>query len=272
MFFFADYAGQREVRGLDYLNTVPTDQVRAGDFSNFRNQAGNLIPIYNPFTTRANPNGSGFIRDLFPGNVIPGSLIGQTSRNLASIYPRPNLPGQNAGNNLNYQSAPNRVIDDNQYTVRGDWQPTSKDSMFFRFAQQWYDLDAPQGQANCCLPTPSDVAGRFDLGPFVAGIQNTRLRTHGGAFNWSRVWTLLWWASSARDARTNPSTVQSDFGTQAASSLGIQNINVTTTPPSAHHQHRRLHRYQRRSQLSPRAPEAGELLHRLQPLLDEVEP
>lgn len=228
LFFFADYAGQREVRGLDYLNTVPTDKVRAGDFSDFRNSSGGVIPVYNPFTTRANPSGSGFIRDQFPGNIIPASLIGTVARNVASLYPRPNLTGQNAGNANNYQSAPNRVIDDNQYTVRGDWQPTTKDSMFFRFAQQWFDLDAPQGQAACCLPTQPDSASKFDLGPWVAGIQNTRLRTHGGAFNWSRVWTpALVGEFRAGWARTNPSTVQSDFGTQAAASLGIQNVNVT---------------------------------------------
>ena len=120
MFFFADYAGQREVRGLDYPNTVPTDAVRSGDFSNFRNAStGALIQVWNPYTTRVNPaNPSGFIRDPFPNNTIPGSLIGQTSRNVASIYPAPNLPG----NFLNYQSAPVRTIKDNQYTVRTDFQ------------------------------------------------------------------------------------------------------------------------------------------------------
>ena len=38
---------------------------RTGDFS----QSG--ITIYDPLTTRANPNGTGFIRDSFPGNKIP---------------------------------------------------------------------------------------------------------------------------------------------------------------------------------------------------------
>lgn len=228
LFFFGDYAGQREVRGLDYLNTVPTDAVRAGDFSRFVTAAGAVIPIYDPFTTRANPAGSGFVRDQFPGNVIPGSRIGQVSRNLASIYPRPNFAGQNGGNALNYQSAPNRLIDDNQYTVRLDYAASQKDNFFFRYAQQWYDLDAPQGQANCCLPTPAEAAQRFQLGPFVAGIQYTRLRTHGGAFNWSRVWTpTIVGEFRAGWARTNPSTVQSDFGIPAADSLGIRNINLT---------------------------------------------
>jgi hypothetical protein len=228
LFYFADYAGQREVRGLDYLNTVPTEAVRGGDFSNF-NGSGGLIRIFDPLSTRVNPANPGqFLRDPFPGNVIPGGRIGQVARNVASIYPMPNMPGQFGGNFLNFQSVANRVIDDNQYTIRTDWQVSNKDSVFFRFAQQWYDLDAPQGQANCCLPTPAAAAQRFDLGPFVAGIQFTRLRTNGGALNWSRVWSpSIVGEFRSGWARTNPSTVQSDFGTQAASSLGIQNINLT---------------------------------------------
>lgn len=154
LFFWADYAGQREVRGLNFLNTVPSDAVRGGDFSDFRTAAGALIRVFNPYTTRVNPsNPSRFIRDPFPNNVIPASLIGQVSRNVASIYPKPNL----AGNFNNFQSALERVIKDNQYAVRLDWQASQKDSVFFRLAQQWYDLDAPQGQANCCLPTPRAV-------------------------------------------------------------------------------------------------------------------
>ncbi len=95
LFFFTDYAGQREVRGLDYLNTVPTDAVRAGNFSNFRSTTGALIQVWNPFTTRANPASPGnFLRDPFPNNTIPGNLISQVSRNVASIYPTPNLAGR----------------------------------------------------------------------------------------------------------------------------------------------------------------------------------
>ena len=78
------------------------------------------------------------------------------------------------------------------------------------------------------MATPDSAKQRFDLGPFVAGIQNTRLTTHGGAFNWTRIAgpTVV---NELRlgFAKTNPQTRQSDFGTKAAESLGIQGINVT---------------------------------------------
>ena len=50
-FFFADYAGIKETRGVTTVNTVPTAATRTGDFSNYRDLNGNLIPIYDPLTT-----------------------------------------------------------------------------------------------------------------------------------------------------------------------------------------------------------------------------
>ena len=96
-----------------------------------------------------------------------------------------------------------------------------------RFNYGKFKLDAPQGQANCCLPTPPEAAARFDLGPFVAGIQNTRLTTHGAAFNYSKVIkSNLINELRVGYAKTEPSTFQSDFGHYSAQSLGINGINV----------------------------------------------
>src|SRR5687767_515901 len=54
-FFFTDYAGLKEKRGLVFVNTVPTALTRTGNFSDFRDANGNLILIYDPLTTRLNP-------------------------------------------------------------------------------------------------------------------------------------------------------------------------------------------------------------------------
>jgi len=222
-FFFVDYAGVRETKGLTFVNTVPTAKTRAGDFSDYRTPAGALIPIYDPLTTRPNPNGSGVIRDPFPGNVIPANRINQVGLNVASIYPLPNGPG----NFDNYTSTANREVTDHAVTARVDHKAGARDSFFVRYSYDNYKLDAPQGQSACCLATP-DFASRFDLGPYVAGIQNTRLTTHGAAANWTHIFgpTVV---NELRlgFAKTNPETRQSDFGHQSASSLGIQGINVT---------------------------------------------
>ena len=164
------------------------------------------------------------IRDPFPGNVIPADRLDQVGLNVASIYPLPNGPG----NFDNYTSTVNRSVRDNAFTARLDHRASDRDSFFVRFSYEKYKLDAPQGQAACCLPTPADAAARFDLGPFVAGIQNTRLTTQGGAINW----THLFGPTVVNEmrvgyAKTNPETRQSDFGHDAATSLGIQGINIS---------------------------------------------
>ena len=233
-FFFADYAGLKETRGQVFVNTVPTGRTRVGDFSDFRDANGNLIVIFDPLTTRANPNFNSslpvsasnptFLRDPFPGNVIPATRINQVGRDVAGIYPLPNGPG----NFNNYTSTVNREVTDNVLSGRIDHRVSQKDSLFVRFNWGKFKLDAPQGQAACCLPTPAEAAARFDLGPFVAGIQNTRLTTHGSAFNYSRVISsALVNELRVGYAKTVPFTFQSDYGIRAAESLGIQGINVT---------------------------------------------
>ena len=57
----------RERRADSTLTSVPTALERTGDFSQTRTTTGAPIIIYDPFTTRANPSGSGFIRDPFVG-------------------------------------------------------------------------------------------------------------------------------------------------------------------------------------------------------------
>lgn len=233
-FFFFDYAGLRETRGLAFVNTVPTARTRIGDFSDFRDAAGNLITIYDPLTTRLNPAfdpsrpvsvaNPQFLRDPFPGNVIPPNRINPVGLNVASIYPLPNQDG----NFNNYVTTANRVSEDNNISVRVDHRFGDRDSIFVRYNWGRFALDAPQGQAACCLETPAEAAARFDLGPYVAGIQNTRLSTQGAGVNYTRVFSNTV-VNELRGgfARTVPFTFQSDFGRMAAESLGIRGINIT---------------------------------------------
>ena len=225
-FFFGDYAGLREIRGLTFVNTVPTAKTRVGDFSEYTNPSGQLIRIYDPLTTRPDPARPGrFLRDPYPGNIIPANRINPVGLNVASIYPLPNLPG----NFNNYVSTANRAVTEDAFTIRLDHKISDDDSIFARYTYGNFKLDAPQGQANCCLPTPPEAAARFDLGPFVAGIQNTRLKTQGAAVNYTRIFSpALVNEFRTGFARTTPATFQSDFGRMAAESLGIRGINVSS--------------------------------------------
>ncbi|MEK7405934.1 MAG: TonB-dependent receptor [Acidobacteriota bacterium] len=234
-FIFGDYAGLRELKGTTWVNTVPTARSRVGDFSQFTDPRGTLIRVYDPLTTRRNPSydpsrpvtaaNPQFLRDQFAGNIIPPNRIHPVGLNVAGIYPLP----QTAANFDNFTSTGNRVVVDNSFSTRVDHQFGERDTFFARYSFDSYKLDAPQGQAQCCLPTPPEAAQKFELGPWVAGFQNTRLKAQGLALNETHAFRPnLINEFRTGFARTTPFTVQSDFGKRAAESLGIRGINVTS--------------------------------------------
>jgi hypothetical protein len=65
--------------------TLPTARERTGDYSQ------SPVIIYDPRSTRPDPEHPGqFIRDPFPGNVIPANRIDPAARGLANLLPTPN--------------------------------------------------------------------------------------------------------------------------------------------------------------------------------------
>src|SRR5580698_4945377 len=135
LFYFADYYGQRSLKGIVNQNSVPTLAERTGDFSGYTDTKGNLIPIYDPLTTATSVNSAGttvFTRTQFMGcdglhpNVICSSRLNQVGLNVASIYPLPQTPGSFN----NYVSTANQIIDDNGGNARIDYHLSNKDSLF----------------------------------------------------------------------------------------------------------------------------------------------
>ena len=92
--------------------SMPTAAFRNGDFSSWPQ------PIYDPATTRPNPaNPAQFIRDPFPGNIIPPGRIDPTAKKILEYLPLPNRPG-------NYQNfnatVPKRNNERTTFAVKGD--------------------------------------------------------------------------------------------------------------------------------------------------------
>jgi hypothetical protein len=97
-FFFFAYEGDRLRQGTTDTLTVPTALQRVGDFSQTFNVKGQLIPIYDPATTRVVNNE--FVRDQFPANVISPDRIDPVAANVVNYYPLPNQePSNLAGAN-----------------------------------------------------------------------------------------------------------------------------------------------------------------------------
>jgi hypothetical protein len=92
-FFFFSYEGYRFPETIAPSQmTVPSTKMVNGDFTEWVNSTGGLIPIYDPTTTRSDGKG-GFLRDPFPGNVIPGSRISRLSEAISKYLPAPNASG-----------------------------------------------------------------------------------------------------------------------------------------------------------------------------------
>jgi hypothetical protein len=122
-FFFVDYQGTRLRNGHTDVVTVPTPDQRTGDFSNDANR------IFDPMTSRPNPAGAGFIRDPFPGNIIPDARISPVAKKVIALYPLPQIAGARVNNFIGNGV---QQSDTNQFDVRVDQRISQHDSMFAR--------------------------------------------------------------------------------------------------------------------------------------------
>jgi len=141
-FFFGNWEQYNYSTSTNPITNVPTAAQRGGDFSQLLDANGRQIPIYDPATTVANPNGSGFVRTQFPGNVIPPSRLDPVSKNVLPFYPLPNRTPDNAfTNSNNYLGSVGEKRNMQQYTVRGDHRFSDKDSIFGRYTyfRQFFD-------------------------------------------------------------------------------------------------------------------------------------
>ena len=84
-FWFFSYEASREGNGAAHTSSVPTPQMRQGDFSEV------AAPIYDPFSVRME-NGAP-TRERFADNIIPASRQDPVARNLMQLYPEPNTQG-----------------------------------------------------------------------------------------------------------------------------------------------------------------------------------
>ena len=139
-FFFFNYEGIRISHSSAAIGTVPTLLQRQGNFSETYDPNGNLIQIYNPFTTRPDPNNPGqYIRDPFPGNQIPTGMINSASAGLLSLIPAPNRTGLPFTNANNYATSINSSTPMNDYTIRVDHQINDSNRFFARYSQERTD-------------------------------------------------------------------------------------------------------------------------------------
>ncbi len=158
-FWMFGYQIHNRRRPVATIHTVPTEEQRGGDFSALL-ALGSQYQIFDPFSTR--PSGaSRFQRNPLPGNLVPGSRIDRTARNILKYYPAPNAAGTRDFLN-NYARTRQDTQDLYQPLARVDHNVSDKHRMFARYSH-------------------SDFFGHFDQlveGSNVRG--RRRMRPHRG--------------------------------------------------------------------------------------------
>jgi hypothetical protein len=161
-YFFFSYEGYRWPQTLDPSQlTIPTQDMLRGDFSGLRQADGSLVQIYDPSTTRSDGRG-GFIRDPFPGNIIPTNRLSTLSKRIAAYFPAPNLPGL-LRNYVSPGSEPKKRIED-AYLTKFDHNFGVKNRMSFTWNKSGskfnnaYDTDPTNPNNWSTLPYP--LSGR----------------------------------------------------------------------------------------------------------------
>ena len=127
-FFFFNYEGNRERRGVEITRSVPVQAWRDGDFSSI---AG--LTLRDPLSNLP-----------FAGNKVPTSRVGKTATAALSLWPKQNFGSATTISNNLLVAEPDRYSDD-QFTVKGDWEATSKDRITARYSRAAHDQTAIGG-------------------------------------------------------------------------------------------------------------------------------
>ncbi len=168
IFFFMVYDGYRDRRQTpSVLTSIPTLAQRNGDFSALP------VTIYDPRTTRPNPNGTGFVRDPFPNNVIPQDRISSISRYFGSFLPDPTSAGLQ--NNYLGGSLPIGFNNDN-VTGKVDLKLTTKQLASVLFSHGKRSQATPYrggGNPQTALPLPYTETRLVEEIPTSAQVKHT---------------------------------------------------------------------------------------------------
>ncbi|MDQ6666045.1 MAG: carboxypeptidase regulatory-like domain-containing protein, partial [Acidobacteriota bacterium] len=133
-FFFFSYEKSIQRSGSpSSFSSVPPEALRTGDFSQWKDATGKLIPIYDPNTTRV--AGNAIVRDPFPGNIIPPDRINNVAKTLNKYIPPTELPS--LFNNIHQVGNPGS--DQNVYSIKGDYAITANSRLSGLFSKQHFE-------------------------------------------------------------------------------------------------------------------------------------
>jgi hypothetical protein len=203
LFFFGSYEGYRLRKGAAATGTMPTAAEFNGDFSNYRDSSGKVIPIYDPLSTcgvLGNPacaigaNGQPIVtRQQFPGNMIPANRMDPTAAVLKGYFPAPTSAGNQYTNINNFTTSYSTGGDIDEVNYRMDYTLSEKQRLFGRYT--YFNLlnlpDAPFGQICQDRCTETVHTGQTVLGDTISFSPTTILDLHLGFTRYAYLRTPL---------------------------------------------------------------------------------
>src|SRR5216684_5799420 len=178
-FFFIDYQGRRQRKGVAFNGFVPTAAMRTGDFSSDLYGvplASGTQVLYNPYSVvgasgrdpfrcdgAGNPSpvaADGTQATGTPCNRLPPELMNSITQQMINLYPLP-TPGVAAGSGFNFSNVPARKLDEGEFDVRLDHNFSSKDTVFARFSYDQATNFVPGGSPG--FAEPSAFASTQDI-------------------------------------------------------------------------------------------------------------
>lgn len=129
-FFFGEDLFYSSGAETGTLQTIPTTAMRQGDFSNYLNGAGQVIPIFDPNST----NAAG-VRTQFPNNQIPVTRFSKVSQNILAIMPQPDLPTE--ASNWHNRTGANPMFNNFTETARIDHSLSDKEKVYVSYTDEY---------------------------------------------------------------------------------------------------------------------------------------
>jgi Carboxypeptidase regulatory-like domain/TonB dependent receptor len=205
VFFFADYQRVFDHEANTNIVTVPSGAFHTGDLS------ASPTVIYDPNT--GNPDGTG--RQPFFGNQIPQQRINTVSAKLAALLPSPNQP----------------------------FNPAAPVNNYFALLPFTKDTDFADGKVDYNISDNNRLSGRFDFqrpvvyqapifgaagGPAQGAFEATGIqKTYSAGLNYDHIFSAGLIAEfRAGFSHYHNDAQQSDYGTTAASNIGIPGANL----------------------------------------------
>ena len=148
LFFFSSFEGYRNREGVLFRRTVPTADMKRGDFSDYRNVGtGALVPIYDPWTQCGinNPGTGAFNGDCgapgvpnrqqFPNNIIPSNRISPIAKRYLEfpVYAEPTVAGR--WRTENWEKNASVGGDNDQLSFRGDYNVSQNQRIIGRYTR-----------------------------------------------------------------------------------------------------------------------------------------